>query len=130
MESKIITLSVDDPVAAKALLQEWLDMDDKILFIVLGTTNIAKETVRRADKLSGGNLDEPQWVIHAPVREDVTDLLSTLEDPDDLVEDWEKPLAVVISITDVIRDMIVRDGTQPTFSRIDDAYRAAEIDSV
>lgn len=130
MESKIIALPDDDPETANAVLKEWLDLDDKILFIVIGTTNIAIETVRRADLQSGGIPEEPQWVIHAPVREDVTDLLSTLEDPDGLVEDWGKPLAVVVSITDVIRDMIVRDGTIPKYSRIDDAYRAAEIDGV
>ena len=128
METKVITLPDDDPDAAKALLKEWIDMDDKLLFIVFGITNIAKETVRRADILSGGNLEEPHWVIHAPKREDVIDLLSSLDDPDGLVEDWKRPLAIVVSITDVIRNMIVRDGTQPTYSRIDDAYRAAEID--
>ena len=128
--TKIIELPADDPTRAKAIMKKWLAMNDKILFIVFGTTNIALETVRRADILSGGVEEEPQWVIHVPERNDVIELLSNLEDPDELISDWETPLAITLSISDVIRDMIPRNGIQPTYSRIDDAYRAAEIDGL
>ena len=127
MATKVITLP-PDATDAQNKLREWLDKKDKILFIVLGDTKIANETVVRADRLSGGVLQEPRWVIHAPTREHVIDILDELEDPDDLVAEWEKVLAIAVSITDVIRDMIERDGTQPTFSRIDDAYMFAEAD--
>jgi hypothetical protein len=130
MASKVIVLPADDAAAAQLKLQEWLDKDDKILFIVIGNTNIAEETVLRADKISGGVLQEPQWVIHAPVREDVLHILEALDDPDDFVTDWEKPLAIAVSITDVIRDMIIRDGIQPTYVRIEDAFLLAELDGM
>ena len=128
MASKVITLSATDEAAAQHKLREWLDKDDKILIIVLGDTNIANETVARADKLSGGVLQEPRWVIHAPKREFVQEMLSNLQDPDGLITDWDKVLAIAASLVDNIRDMIIRDGTQPTFSRIDDAWMMAEAD--
>lgn len=130
MASKVILLPADDEAAAQSKLQEWLAKDDKILFVVIGDTGIALETVNRADKLSGGALQEPRWVIHAPVREHVIDILDTLADPDDLVMDWDKVLAVAVSIMDIIRDMMVRDGTLPTYSRIVDAYMLAEADGI
>lgn len=128
--TKIIELPPDDPIRARVILRNWLVMKDKILFIVFGITNIALETVRRADILSGGVEEEPHWVIHVPERNDVIELLSDLEDPDGLITDWDSPLAIVLSITDVIRDMLPRNGEQPTYSRMDDAYRAAEIDGL
>ncbi len=127
MDSKLIVLPIDDPPEAQAMFLEMLDQD-LVLIVVLGETKLAEETARRADILTGGILAEPRWVIHAPIREDIMDILITLEDPGGLVTDWEKPLAVALSLTDVIRDMIVRDGTQPTFSRIDDAFISAEVD--
>lgn len=128
--TKIIDLPADDPKGAKAIMKKWLTMNDKILFVVFGTTKIALETVRRADILSGGVEEEPHWVIHVPERNDIIDLLSNLEDPDELITDWDTPLAITLSISDVIRDMLPRNTGQPTYSRIDDAYRAAEIDGL
>ena len=127
MDSKLILLPVDDPPGAQAMFLEMLEKD-LVLMVVLGETKLAEETARRADILTGGILEEPRWVVHAPIREDIMDVLTTLDDPDGLVTDWDKPLAIALSLTDVIRDMIVRDGTQPTFSRIDDAFINAEID--
>ncbi len=127
MASKVLTLPTDNPLEACELLRKTLT-ENKILFIVLGDTGLAKETVRRADILTGGILEEPHWVIHAPNRTDIQEVLSTLMDPHGLVPDWDKPLAVVTSMTLNIRDMILRDGTQPIFTRIDDAFLAAELD--
>lgn len=127
MATKVVILSEDNPDEARLELRKWLTKD-KILFIVLGETKLAKETVQRADTLTGGNLDEPHWVIHAAKREDVIEVLDTLDDPYSFVTDWNHPLAIAVSITDTIRDMIRRDGSQPSFSRIDDAFRKAEID--
>jgi len=127
MASKVITLPVNDPNAARAKLQEMLNKH-KILFLVLGETDIAVETVRRADELTGGDINEPEWVIHAPKREDVVAMLGTLSNPARPVQDWDKPLAIAISISDTIRDMIQRDGKQPTFSRISDAILMAQMD--
>jgi len=78
--------------------------------------------------LTGGDITEPQWVIYAAKREDVIEVLEALDDPSNFVTDWNKPLAIAVSMTDTIRDMIPRNGTQPTYSRIDDAFRKAEID--
>ncbi len=127
MDSKLIVLPIDDPPGAQVMLRGMLDKD-LVIILVMGETKLAEETARRADTLTGGILAEPRWAIHAPIREDIMDILITLEDPNGFVTDWEKPLAVALSLTDVIRDMIIRDGTQPTFSRIDDAYINAEID--
>ncbi|MDQ3018197.1 MAG: hypothetical protein M3R25_15910 [Bacteroidota bacterium] len=127
MDTKLIVLPIDDPPRAQAMLKERLDKD-LVIMLVMGETKLAEETARRADSLTGGIIEEPRWSIHAPVREDIMDILITLEDPNGLVTDWDKPLAIALSLTDVIRDMIVRDGTQPTFSRIEDAYINAEID--
>lgn len=128
MASKLITLPTGDPQAARDLLQKWLDFDDKVLLIVLGDTNIAFDTATRADRMTGGVEEEPRWVIHGPNRDDIMEILIMLEDPDGMIEDWDKPLLIALSITDVIRDWVVRDGTLPTFSRLDDAFIAAEID--
>ena len=128
MVSKLITLPDDDPVAAQNIFLEWLNMEDKVLLVVLGDTNIAFKTAERADGLTGGVEEEPRWVIHAPVREDIIDILITLEDPNELIIDWDEPLFIAVSITDVIRDMVVRDGTLPNLTRIDDAFIAAELD--
>lgn len=127
MATKVITLPEEDPNEARMELHKWLKKD-KILFIVLGETEIAKETVQRADTITGGNVTEPQWVIHAVKREDVVEVLDAIDDPSDFVTDWNEPLAIAVSITDTIRDMIRRDGKIPTFSRIDDAFRKAEMD--
>jgi hypothetical protein len=125
MANKTILLPADDPDAAHLLLKEWLDKDDKVLFIVLGDTEIARETVRKADGFTG-DADEARWVVHAPVREDVVDLLKDLEDPKGLVDDWEKPLSIATSLRDVIRDMIVRDGKVPNNTRIVRSFMLAE----
>ena len=128
MATKVITLPIGNPDDARKLLKTWLEKDNVILFIVLGDTKIAIETVRRADILSGGDITEPQWVIYAEKREDVVEVLELLTDPSSFVTDWNKVLAVAVSLTDTIRDMIPRDGKIPTFSRINDAYMNAEFD--
>ena len=125
MASKLITMPAD-PAAAKALLKKWIAFNDKILLIVLGDTKIAIETARRADILTGGIEEEPRWAIHAPNREHIMEILITLKDPKGLVQDWNDTLFVALSLTDVIRDMVRRDGDQPNFSRIDKAYMKAE----
>ena len=61
MATKVITLPVDSQETAQAKLREWLGKDDKVLFLVLGDTNIAFETVAKADVLTGGVLQEPRW---------------------------------------------------------------------
>ena len=128
MASKLITLPTDDATQARKTLKKWLAFDDKVLIIVLGDTNIAFETADRADRLTGGFEDEPRWVIHGPNRDDIIDILAELEDPHELISDWNDVLFIAVSITDVIRDMVIRDGSQPTFSRIDDAFMMAEAD--
>lgn len=126
MAQKIVTLSTTDPEAAKTELREWLGKH-KILFIVLGDTDIALETVRRAGNRVGEDITKPQWVIHAPKREDVVTILDTLNDPTNLVSDWEKPLAIGVSFSDTFRDVIERDGTIPTNRRIFESLRLAEV---
>ena len=128
MASKLITLPVDDANQAKKTLRKWLAFDDKVLIIVLGDTNIAFETADRADRLTGGFEDEPRWVIHGPNRDDIVDILDELEDPDEITPDWSTVLFIAVSITDKIRDVVIRDGNQPNFSRIDDAFMMAEAD--
>jgi hypothetical protein len=126
MASKVITLPVDSQEAAQAKLREWLGKDDKVLFIVLGDTNIAFETVAKADVITGGVLQEPRWVIHATTRDWAIPMLQTLSDPKPLVTNWDSVLAIAVSITDVIRDMIPRDGTQPSNIKILTAFLKAE----
>ncbi len=128
MASKVITLPTDNQEEAQKLFKEWLDFDDKILFIVLGDTGIAKKLVEAADRRTGGDENEPQWVVFAEKREDVLELLQTLKDPENMVEDWEKTLAIAVSMTDNICDMIPRNGTQPNAARIFMAFRRAERD--
>ena len=128
MASKLITLPIDDAAQSRKTLQQWLDFDDKVLIIVLGDTNIAFETADRADRLTGGFEDEPRWVIHGLNRDDILDILDEIEDPDEMISDWNTVLFIAVSITDVIRDVVFRDGDQPNFSRIDDAFIAAEAD--
>ena len=127
MAEKIISLPKDNIEEAKKLLKEALD-SDKILFIVLGDTGIAKETVRKADIITGGDELEPHWVLHAPKREEAQEMLEALEDPGDLVPDWSVPLAIAVSLTDKIRAAIPRDGAIPNNRKIDDAFLAAEED--
>ena len=126
MASKVITLPVENIEAAKAKLHEWLAKDDKVLIIVLGDTNIAFETVTRADRLSGGALQEPRWVIPGTVRDWSIPVLQNLSDPGNLITDWNTVLAIAVSLKDVIRDMIPRDGNQPSNIRISRAYMKAE----
>ena len=130
MATKVITLPTGNPLAAQKKFQEWLDKIDKVLFIVLGDTNIAKNTVEKADVITGGQLNEPRWVIHAPVREDILNMLKTIKDPEEKIinKDWDKVLAFSLSLTDNIRDMIVRDGTEPKRVRIMRAFLEAEVD--
>lgn len=128
MASKLITLPANDPDQARKTLRKWLAFDDKVLIIVLGDTNIAFETADSADRLTGGFEDEPRWVIHGPNRDDIVDVLDELEDPDEITPDWNTVLFIAVSITDKIRDVVIRDGNQPNFSRIEDAFIAAESD--
>ncbi|NUN99803.1 MAG: hypothetical protein HUU01_04215 [Saprospiraceae bacterium] len=116
MASKVITLPVDDPSAALALFQEWLGKN-KILFIVLRDTAIAKNTVRKADSMAG-DIDHPLWVLHAPNEDDVMDILKTIPDPKKLIINWEKPLAIALSMDGNICDMIPRGEAEPTYARI------------
>ena len=124
MPDKIISLPAGDPVEAKKLLKKAIE-DRKILIIVIGDTNIALDTVQRADRSTGGPT-EPHFVVHAPVLEDVVDVLKTISDPKPFVTDWNDTLLAAVSVTDVIRDSIGRDGTLPRLTRLETAWMRAE----
>ena len=126
MASKVITLSATDAVEAQEKLQEWLGKNDKIIFLVLRDTQIAFNTVAKADVITGGALQQPRWVIHAPNPDLVIDILKGIQDPDGLAPDWEAVLACAISLADLIRDVIARDGKEPSFTRIAKSFTTAE----
>ncbi|MBK9983314.1 MAG: hypothetical protein IPP15_13110 [Saprospiraceae bacterium] len=124
MPTKLITLPTGNPAQAQALLTQTLQ-ENKVLLIVIGSTNIAVNTADRAARFAGAP-DEARWVVRAPVIEDVITILKTIKDPTPLVLDWDDTLLIAVSITDVIRDMIDQDGTLPTLVRLQTAWMKAE----
>lgn len=124
MPTKLITLPTGNPAQAQALLTQTLQ-ENKVLLIVIGSTNIAVNTADRAARFAGAP-DEPRWVVRAPIIEDVITILKTIQDPTPLVTDWDDTLLIAVSITDVIRDMIDQDGTLPTLVRLQMAWMKAE----
>ncbi len=124
MPAKLITLPADNPAQAQALLTTTLT-ENKVLLIVIGSTNIAVNTADRAARFTGAP-DEPRWVVRAPKIADVIDILKSITDPSPLVIDWDDTLMIAVSITDVIRDMIGQDGTLPTLVRLQVAWMKAE----
>jgi hypothetical protein len=124
MPNKIINLPANNPAEASKQLKKALE-DPKVLLIVIGDTNLALDTVQRADRFTGAQ-NEPRWVVHAPVLEDVIDILKSLPDPKVLVSDWNETLLAGVSITDIIRDMIKKDGTLPSLTRLQIAWMRAE----
>ncbi len=124
MPTKLITLPTGNPAQAQALLTQTLQ-ENKVLLIVIGSTNIAVNTADRAARFTGAP-DEPRWVVRAPQIADVIDILKTIQDPASLVIDWDDTLLIAVSITDVIRDMIDQDGTLPTLVRLQTAWMKAE----
>jgi hypothetical protein len=124
MPTKLITLPTGNPAQAQALLTQTIQ-ENKVLLIVIGSTNIAVNTADRAARFAGAP-DEPRWVVRAPVIADVITILKTIQDPTPLVIDWDDTLLIAVSITDVIRDMIDQDGTMPTLVRLQMAWMKAE----
>ncbi|MGB4847312.1 MAG: hypothetical protein WBP41_05300, partial [Saprospiraceae bacterium] len=61
MPTKLITLPTGNPAQAQALLTQTLQ-ENKVLLIVIGSTNIAVNTADRAARSTGAP-DEPRWVV-------------------------------------------------------------------
>ena len=124
MLRKTTILPTDDAPLAQKMLRQLIHEEPHVLLIVLGNDKAAELLVERADKMAGAP-GEPRWIAWARDRDGVSKVLNELSMSKALREKAGNALGLVLSLSDVVRDLIPGPDA-PDLFRIYKAFKKAE----
>jgi hypothetical protein len=125
MFKKTLVLPTDDAALAAKMFHEIVHDEPYVLLVVLGDSDVAQQTVTRADKLAGAP-DDWRWVVWARVPAHIAAEVQAMRDKG-IKPDMQKPdIAFSTSLGDTIVDVIAASEPKPDNVRIFLAFAHGE----
>lgn len=124
MLRKTTILPTDDPALAEKMLRHLIHEEPHVLLIVLGNSAEAEVFAQRADKMSGAP-EEPRWVAWARDPSAVQTVIDELVVSKSLEGKMKNALGLVLSMTDVVREVFPGPDSPDLFA-IYKAFKKAE----
>lgn len=125
---KTTIIPTDDAGPAKSMLNDIINEQAVVLFMVIGNDQWAKNLVQMADKVARTRpeIRRVAWIrLLQPVNDVVKSLIKNSNIGSEIVSD--SSFALVLSMADKVCDVINKTEPQLDFVRINDAFLKAEV---